>query len=100
MDKSKKIQSLLIAHLLEKGHIQLALPDGLKLEMGIVQDNGKGELEKQDDYCWIIATQKGREVSMDSYNFGLRYDENIGKIIVDDDMVDSEGKHMRILSAA
>ncbi len=100
MDKSKKIQSLLITHLLEKGHIELALPDGMTLEMGIVQDNGQGQLEKQSDYCWVIATQKGREVSMDSYNFGLRYEENIGKIIVDDDTVNSEGKHMRILSAA
>jgi hypothetical protein len=100
MDKSKKIQSLLISHLLEKGHIELALPDGMTLELGIVQYNGKGDLEKQDDYCWVIATQKGREVSMDSYNFSLRYEDNIGKIIVEDDTVDQQGRHMKILSAA
>ena len=100
MDKLKKIQTLLISHLLEKGHMELTLPDGMKLEIGIVQDDGTGQLKKQTDYCYMIASQKSREVSMDSYTFGLRYEENNGKIIVEDSTVDAKGKSIKILTAA
>ena len=99
MDRQKKIQYLLVTHLLEKGHIELTLPDGMVLEMGIVQENELGELEKADDYCWIIASQKDRIVSMDSFNFGLRYAEDSGKMIFEDSILDHDGQQMKVLQA-
>jgi len=99
MTKATKIQSLLITELLQAGSVKLQLPDGMVLEIGIVQEDKKGNLEKVKDYCWIIASQKGRTVSMDSYNFSLRFPETTGKIIVEDSTVSQEGEKMKILSA-
>jgi len=99
MDKAKKIQYLLVSHLLEKGHIELTLPDGMVVELGIVQENEDGNLEKVDNYSWLIASQKDRIVSMDSYNFGLRYAADSGKILVENSTQDHDGQTMRVLTA-
>lgn len=99
MDRQKKIQYLLISHLLETGHIELNLPDGMVVELGILKEGKTGELEKKDDYSWVIATQKGRTVSIDSYNFGLRYNVESGKILVEEDVVDEDGEPIKIFSA-
>lgn len=84
MTRKDKIQHLLITHLLEVGFIKLALPDGMQIELGILKEDKYGDLKKKDDYCWVIASQKEREVSIDSFNLGLRYNEEIGKMIVED----------------
>jgi hypothetical protein len=99
MDKQGKIQHLLMTYLLEKGHIELTLPDGMVVEIGIVQENKYGELEVADDYSWVIATQKNRTVSMDSYNFGLRYLGDADKMLVEDDTVDQDGKSVKVFTA-
>jgi hypothetical protein len=39
-----KIQHLLVSYLLKNGSIDLLLPDGIKLEIGIIQENSEGEL--------------------------------------------------------
>ena len=52
----KKIQQLLITHLLEEGHIELALPDGMKVELGILKEK-RGELYLADGYSWAIVSQ-------------------------------------------
>jgi hypothetical protein len=99
MTKVQKIQSLLIQHLLQEGHIQLTLPDGMVVEVGILQENREGKLEKTDDYCWLIASQKERTISMDSYNFGLTFPSESGKIIVEDSTVNQEGQNICVLTA-
>ena len=99
MDRHDKIQHLLITHLLDKGHIELTLPDGMVLELGIVQENKFGELEKTEDYSWVIATQKNRSISMDSYNLALRYTDCDDKIIVEDIYEDCDGRPVKLLAA-
>lgn len=84
MTKRDKIQHLLISLLLEEGKVSLNLPDGMILDIGIVKENEKGELVKDDNYCWLEATQKHRDVYIDSYNFGLRFEDNSGRIILED----------------
>lgn len=99
MNKVKKIQNLLITHLLEKGQIELTLPDGMVVKLGITQQNERGEQEKTKDYCFLVASQKDRTISMDSYNLDLRYIEESGKIIIEDDMVDENGRKLKVFSA-
>lgn len=98
MTKKDKIQYLLISHLLEEGQIQLVLPDGLVLEVGVIKEGRDGDLEKRDDYCWLIASQRNRTVSIDSYNLGLRFSEDKSKMIVEDDTLDNEGNFVRVFN--
>ena len=98
MSRKYKIQHLLISHLLEEGNIQLALPDGMVVELGILKENKYGSLSKVDNYCWLIASQRDREVSMDSYNLGLRFNESNGKIIMEDESEVNDGQNFRSFS--
>jgi hypothetical protein len=99
MDRVGKIQCLLMTHLMEKGYIELKLPDGMVLELGIVQEDKHGKMVKTDGYSWLIATQKEREVFMDSYNLGLRYVDEDGKIVIEDNMERKDGQPIRELVA-
>ena len=98
MSRKNKIQHLIVSHLLREGHIELLLPDGMTLELGIVQEGNNGSLLKQDDYCWVIASQRDRTISMDSYNLGLRFSEDDDKIVFEDQTLDHNGEGQRILS--
>jgi len=100
MSKQTKIQELLIKHLMEKGHIELVLPDGFTLEVGIVQEGKNGALVKTDDYCWVVASQEDRTIAMDSYNLGLRFADENDNIIFEDSTVDHDGQPVRILNVA
>lgn len=100
MSKKNKIQELLIKYLLEKGHIELILPDGFVLEVGIVQEDKNGSLVKTDDYCWVIATQDDRTIAMDSYNLGLRFSGENDNIVFEDSTIDHDGQLVRILNVA
>ena len=84
MTKKDKIQHLLISYLLEEGSINLNLPDGMSLEIGIVKKKKNGALSIEEDYCSLTAIQKDREVSIDSYNFGLKFNDDNGRIILED----------------
>lgn len=84
MTRKDKIQHLIVTHLLEEGCLQITLPDGMKLELGIIKEGKDGSLEKQDDYCWLIASQKDREVAIDSYNLALKFQDGKGKMIIED----------------
>jgi uncharacterized protein YqkB len=97
MKNKNKLQQLLISHLLKDGQVQLLLPDGMILDIGITQEDKNGDMVKSDDYCWLIATQKGRDVSMDSYNMGLRYIDDSKKIVFEDGTVDKDGMPYRIM---
>lgn len=98
MTRKDKLQCLLITELLDKGHVELTLPDGLTLELGIIQENEDGELIKTEDYAWLIASQDGRTVSLDSYNFGLSYPDIEGKMLFEHDSCDSKGQQVKVVS--
>lgn len=92
-----KIQHLLIMHLLKEGEISLYLPDGMEIQLGIIKENKEGAMEKVDDYCWLIAEQKNRTVSMDSYQFGLRFHDDT-KWLCEDSTLDDDGQSVRIFT--
>jgi hypothetical protein len=72
MTSKDKIQYLLITHLLKEGQIQLTLPDGLTVRLGVTAETKRG-LEKCDNYCWLEAEQDDRQISLDSRNLGLHF---------------------------
>jgi hypothetical protein len=90
-----KVQEVFISHLLKEGQVQLLLPNGMTLEVGITQENRYGDLEKNPNYCWVIASQNGREVSIDEYNLGLRFEED--KMICEHQSVSNTGENITIL---
>lgn len=93
----QKIQSLLITHLLQHGHIDLLLPDGMTLEIGIDQEALGGELVKKPDYCWVIASQGNRATSIDSFNLGLRFQDDEKSYVLEDRFTDDIGERVRRL---
>lgn len=95
MTKKDKIQHLLISYLLQEGSIKLNLPDGMSLEIGIVKEDKNGKLSIEEDYCFLTATQKSREVAIDSYNFGLKFDDDNGRIIIEDKIDLTDGTKKR-----
>ena len=92
-----KIQALLISHLSKHGHIELLLPDGVIVEIGVTQENQEGELVNASDYCWVIASRHDRAASIDSYNLGLRFSDDRRTIIFEDKYVDPSGETVRRL---
>jgi hypothetical protein len=93
----QKIQSLLISHLLQHGHIDLRLPDGMILEIGIDQEGSNGSLVKKDDYCLVIASQGNRATTIDSFNLGLRFEDDENKLVYEDRFTDDGGEKVRRL---
>ena len=93
--KNNKIQQLFVEHLLKEGIVELALPNGMVLEVGVTQENKYGDLEITPDYCWVVASQKNRSVSIDSYNLGIRY---IGEkeVVCEYSMMDENGTNVKI----
>jgi hypothetical protein len=92
-----KIQSLIVEHLLKHGQIELVLPDGVTLEIGLTQEDQEGKLTIHDDYCWVIASQGGRATSIDSYNMGLRFADKENILVFEDKFVDQDGEKVRRL---
>lgn len=68
-----KIQQLFVEHLMKEGSVELLLPNGMVLEVGVTQENKNGDLKIMENYCWVIATQNNRSVSIDDYSLGIRY---------------------------
>jgi hypothetical protein len=93
--KQNKIQSLIVEHLLKHGQIEIALPDGVTLEIGLTQENQDGKLTIKNDYCWVIASQGNRVMSLDSYNMGLRFADDEKIMILEDKFVDKNGEQVR-----
>lgn len=91
-----KVQEAFVNYLLQEGQLELVLPNGTTLEVGITQENMYGDLEKQPDYCWIIASQNGRAVSIDKYNLGLRYEEKNDKFICEHNLTNEDGFNVKI----
>lgn len=92
-----KIQSLLVSHLLKHGQIELLLPDGVTLEIGITQEGKDGEIVKKDDYCWVITSRDDRSTSIDSYNLGLKFQDKDNILVLEDSFTDQNGEPVRRL---
>ena len=95
--KTNRIQALLINHLTKYGTIQLALPDNMVLEIGITAETDHG-VEKIDDYCWVITKRDNKVACIDSYNLGIRFNDEDKNIVLDDSFTDSDGMQVRQLS--
>lgn len=96
MNSKSKIQSLLITHLLKHGHIELKLPDGMVLEIGVTQEDNEN-IKIVEDYCWVIASRKNRSTSIDSFNMGLRFEDDEDIIIFEDRFTNEIGETVRRL---
>jgi hypothetical protein len=81
--------------LLQEGQIELLLPDGIKLEVGITKEGRNGHLEKCPDYCWVNTSQYERTAFIDSYNLTLGYPDQGSIILMDQD--DDERKRVAVL---
>ena len=92
-----KVQQVFITHLLQEGHVELVLPNDMILEVGITQENKYGDLEKNPEYCWVIASQNNRSVSIDEYNLGLRFQDKKDRMICEHDGIAQNGDHIKIL---
>jgi len=96
MDGAKsKIQRLLVEYLMKEGAVELCLPNGMVLEVGVTQENKYGNLEITPDYCWVVASQKNRSVSIDTYNLGLRYTGD-KEVVCDYSMLSEDGTNVRV----
>ena len=72
MTSKDKIQYMLITHLLKEGSIEIALPHGMRLGLGLTKE-GKHGTNICDNYCWLTAEQDDKKISLDSYNLGLEF---------------------------
>lgn len=95
--KASKLQYLLIKQLLRKGSVELVLPDGVTVEIGITQKDQFGEQHKEDDYCYVVASRNDKKVMLDSFNLGLQYLPDKHTIIYEDEVLDDDGCLLRSL---
>jgi hypothetical protein len=95
--KKRKIQALIVEHLLKHGQLEILLPDGVKLEIGTTQENQNGKLVRKDDYCWVIASRDDRSTSLDAYNMGLRFSDDDKILVFEDKFIDQDGENIRRL---
>lgn len=93
--RTNKIQSMLIAHLMKHGTIQLKLPDNVVLEIGITAEDKEGNIKKTEDYCWVIAAKESRAACLDSYNLGIRYENEDKMLLFEDEFIDSDGNSIK-----
>ncbi len=99
MTRTDKLQHLLITHLKEHGKVELVLPDGIMLEIGITQENGRGEIEIDDDgdYCFVTAKRHDKSILIDSFNLALQFEDCPSTIIFEDNITDDVGMPVRTL---
>lgn len=94
---NNKIQALLINHLQRYGNLKLLLPDGIILEIGTNQIGVNGELVNVNDYCWVTAEKEDKMTILDSYNLGLRFNDDTKLIVFEDTVIDDNGEKIRRL---
>ncbi len=94
--KISKLQYLLISQLMEAGEVQLQLPDGVVLEIGIVQE-GKHGRTKAENYCSVVASRGGRTAMIDSYNLGVAYRPEENAIVCEGEGLDRAGVLVKTL---
>lgn len=93
--EKNRIQRLFVEYLMKEGAVELALPNGIVLEVGVTQENSYGDLEITPDYCWVIASQKNRSVCIDRYNLGLRYSGD-DEIVCEHSTISPDGTNIKI----
>lgn len=91
-----KIQRLVVEYLLKEGSLELSLPNGMVLEVGVTQEDRYGRKEIAQDYCWVVASQKNRSVSIDRYNLGLRYTGD-REMVCEQSVLNEDGTSLKIL---
>lgn len=91
-----KIQQLFVEYLLKEGALELSLPNGMILEVGVTQENRYGDLEIIPDYCWVVASQKNRSVSIDRYNLGIRFSGE-KEMVCEHSITSEDGTNIKIL---
>lgn len=94
---NNKIQALLIGHLQKYGMLKLLLPDGIVLEIGTNQVGNDGNLINVDNYCWIIVAKEDKMAVLDSYNIGLRFNDNPKSLVFEETVINGEGEKVRKL---
>lgn len=85
MTKKDKLQHLIITSLLKDGQIEVQLPDGITLQVGITKEGKDGQKVKDPGYCWVNTCQDDRTAFIDTYNLSLRYPDHDNIIFVDHD---------------
>ncbi len=97
MASSKKLQFLLISQLQKHGTVELLLPDGITLEIGVTQIDEAKQYVFGDDYCYVTAKKDNTSIMLDSYNLGLSFPDENNTIIYDDRAYGDNGESIRTL---
>ena len=89
MAKSNKnrVQFILNEYLETHGKIDLQLPDGVGLEIGITQEGPLGS-ERRGDYCWVTASRDDRSTMLDRYSMCAHFDDPKRTILAEQDQGD------------
>jgi hypothetical protein len=88
--KARKIQKLLTDHLLNCGVIELRLPDGINLEIGITKE-GKDGVEISDDYCFVKASRDHSSTLLDTHVVSMQYEDSRNSVICLDNTYTDDG---------
>lgn len=97
MTNEDKVQHMFITHLLKAGEVEIVLPNGFNLKVGITKENKRG-IEKTKDYCWVVASQNNRNVSIDNYNLGLSFLQEDDKMIHELETCDIDGQSVKVFN--
>ena len=95
--RALKLQYLVIQQLLKKGTVELILPDGVTLEIGIIQEDKFGKIQKEGDYCYVVASRDSKSVMLDSFNLGLQFEPEDHTIIYEDEAIGDDGQLIQTL---
>ena len=94
----KNIQTLLIKHLIDKGHVELILPDGIIIEIGVTQEDNHGNVVNCiEDYCYVTIRRDNVAFLIDSYAAGLQFIERSNTMLVEDSSVGRDGQLVKRL---
>jgi hypothetical protein len=97
---NKRIQSSIIKHLEKYGTLQVNLPDNNILEIGILEEDDNGNMQKGESYCYVIVQNDLRATIIDKYNLGLRFSADEKLIVMDDKFVDGNGENVKTINVA
>ncbi len=95
MSHRNRIQYLITKQLRDHGSVEIILPDGIVLEIGITQMDKNGDLVKTDDYCYVAAHRQDKSILLDSFNLGLSFADEPGTMIFEDIETNSYGYPIR-----
>lgn len=80
--KLRKIQYLLISYLMEHGQVNLLLPDGVELSIGMTQ-RGENDSLIDQNYCWVEAMRDDRKTLLDRYVSSIQYTDEVERLVID-----------------